>query len=85
LLKLNFKLNNIKISAGEKSWLCGGYETTGETSLRMLWVLEHFHGEETSCVPTKVLVITVTLLHIDAIKWSSGILDLLLDLYYQNS
>jgi len=28
-LKLTFKLNNIKIAAGERSWLYGGYETKG--------------------------------------------------------
>jgi len=34
-------------------------------------VLEGVHGEETSCVSTKGLVVTVPLLHLDAIKWYS--------------
>jgi hypothetical protein len=41
-------------------------ETSG---WKVPWVQEHFHGEETGCFPAKVLVISVALLPLGAIKW----------------
>jgi hypothetical protein len=50
----------------------------------MVHAREHC-DKETSCVPTKVLVIVFALPLIDAIKWPGGIPDSLLDLLGMDS